>query len=103
MSDDPTRPADSLEEARETIARQRQEIERLQRRLADERFVEDLRHALTLAGVAGVVAVPTSHSRLLEMIVETAAHVISAQAASLLLIDKEHDDLVCEVAVGGEA
>ena len=94
---------DALARAQETIARQAEEIERLRRRLTDERFAEDLREALTLAAAAGTIAAPMTHSRLLEMIVETAAHVISARAASLFLIDEETQELVFEVALGSKA
>jgi GAF domain-containing protein len=94
---------DALARARETIARQEEEIERLRRRLADERLAEDLREAMTLAAAAGTIASPVAHSRLLEMIVETAAHVISARAASLFLIDEEAQELVFEVALGSKA
>jgi len=37
------------------------------------------------------------------MIVETAAQVITSQAASLFLIDDEHQELVFEVALGQKA
>jgi len=50
-----------------------------------------------------VIAEPMSHSRLLEMIVETAAQVISAEAASLFLIDQESQELIFEVALGQKA
>lgn len=94
---------DALARAQEIIARQAEEIERLKRRLADERVAEDLREALTLAAAAGTIALPVTHSRLLEMIVEAAAHVISAQAASLFLVDEEMQELVFEVALGSKA
>lgn len=94
---------DALARAQEIIARQAEEIERLKRRLADDRVAEDLREALTLATAAGTIALPVTHSRLLEMIVEAAAHVISAQAASLFLIDEETQELVFEVALGSKA
>src|SRR4051794_40981135 len=94
---------DALARARETIARQQGEIERLKRRLADERFTEDLQEALTLAATAGTIASPMTHSRLLEMIVETAAHVIYARAAALFLIDEEAQELIFEVALGSKA
>jgi transcriptional regulator with GAF, ATPase, and Fis domain len=79
------------------------EIERLKRKLGDETFATELRHTLALASAAGTIASPVSHSRLLEMIVETAAHVISAQAASLFLIDKDTEELIFEVALGQKA
>ncbi|MCC6174501.1 MAG: GAF domain-containing protein [Chloroflexi bacterium] len=92
-----------LAEARETIVRQTAEIERLRRRLDDEPLVRDLRDAVRLAATAGAIAAPVTHSRLLEMIVETAADIIGANAASLFLIDREHEDLVFEVALGEKA
>jgi GAF domain-containing protein len=104
MSDEPRAgDQDTLAHAQETIARQEEEIERLKRRLADERFAEDLREALILAAAAGVIASPVTHSRLLEMIVETAAQVISARAAALFLVDEEAQELIFEVALGSKA
>jgi len=93
----------TLARAQETITQQAEEIERLKRRLADERFAEDLREALILSAAAGTIASPVAHSRLLEMIVETAAHVISARAAALFLIDEEAEELIFEVALGSKA
>jgi len=93
----------TLEQARETISRQATEIERLRARLTGERYAEELREALVLAATAGTVASPVTHSRLLEMIVEAAAHVISAQAASLFLINEETQELTFEVALGQKA
>lgn len=92
-----------LDGARATIARQADEIEQLRRRLADARFAEDLRDALTLAAAAGTIGSPVRHERLVEMIVETAAAVIDARAGSLFLIDSATDELVFEVAVGPRA
>lgn len=89
--------------AQETIARQAAEIEQLRRRLADERFAEELRQAFSLATTAGTIASPVTHTQLLEMIVTTAAHVISARAASLFLIDEETQELTFEVATGPKA
>lgn len=86
-----------------TIARQAAEIERLRRRVADERAAEELRDALSLAAAAGAVASPVAHGRLLEMIVETAASVISARAGALFLIDEEAEELTFEVAIGPKA
>lgn len=94
---------DASEGAEETIARQAQEIAELQRELGAERLAEDLRRAFTLASVAGVIAGTVTPSHLLERIVETAAYVISARAASLFLIDREQRDLVFEVAIGPAA
>lgn len=88
---------------KEELAQARGEISRLKRRLAGERFAEDLRDALTLAAAAGAISSPVTHSRLLEMIVETAARVIPSRAASLFLIDEETEELIFEVALGSKA
>lgn len=92
-----------LEEAQEMIRRQQAEIQRLQEQLADFRLVEDLRSAFNLAATASVLGTRVSHVRLLEMIVETAARVIGARAASLFLIDHDASELVFEVATGPKA
>lgn len=96
-------PVEALEEARVTIARQAEEIERLRERLQAERFAESLRDALSIASTTGTIGSPVTHKRLLEMIVETAAHVISARAAALFLLDDERQELVFEVALGSKA
>ena len=49
------------------------------------------------------LAAPAGHSDLLEMILETAAGVISARAGALFLVDEAAGDLVCEAAIGGSA
>src|SRR3990170_297946 len=103
MDDEPGDRMDTLARAQVTIARQQEEIEGLKRRLADERFAEDLREALALAASAGAIASPVSHSRLLEMIVETAARMIFARAAALFLVDEEAQELIFEVALGPKA
>lgn len=84
-------------------AQQTAEIERLKRELSDQHFAQDLRAALTLAATAGIIASPVTHAQLLEMIVQTAAHVISARAAALFLIDEEQGDLTFEIALGPKA
>lgn len=91
------------EALRETIAHQAAEIERLQRRLADARFAEELRQALVLSATTGTIAAPVKYSQLLEMIMETAAHVISARAGALFLLDQEARELIFEVALGQKA
>ena len=93
----------TLEEAAELIERQRQQIERLQQRVEDDRFAEDLRDALVLSATSGIIGSPVRHDDLLEMIVRTAAHVIGAQAGSLFLTDERENDLVFEVAIGPKA
>src|SRR5215207_4988032 len=95
---------DAEDRAREeALARAQEEISRLRRKLADERFAEELKDALTLAAAAGEIASPVTHSRLLEMIVETAASVIPSRAAALFLLDEETEELVFEVALGSKA
>ena len=86
-----------------TIASQQAEIERLQRRVAEERFAQDLRDALTLAATVGTIGAPVRHERLLEMILATAADIIGAHAASLFLVDAQRQDLVFEFALGDKA
>jgi putative methionine-R-sulfoxide reductase with GAF domain len=72
-------------------------------RKRDAAFVSELREALTLAGTAGVISAPVTHSHLLEMIVQTASHVIRARAASLCLVDDSGQELVFEVVQGEKA
>src|SRR6185503_13343156 len=86
-----------------TIAEQARETARLRERLDDDILVRDLREAVRLAATAEAIAAPVSHSRVLDMIVATAADIIGANAASLFLIDREQEDLVFEVALGEKA
>jgi GAF domain-containing protein len=69
----------------------------------DQQFVTQLRQALLAAGMTGEITLPATHARLLERIVETAAQVIRAEAASLFLIDRESQELVFEVTLGQKA
>lgn len=87
----------------ETITRQVIEIERLKRRIADDRFADELREAFSLTAIAATITSPVPQSRLLEMIVETAAHLITSRGAALFLIDDETQELVFEVALGDKA
>src|SRR5262245_45795893 len=70
---------------------------------ADVQFARELRRLFTLAGAAGVLAAPVGHSELLQRIVEIAAKVLAARAASLYLVDEEKQELVFEVALGPKA
>lgn len=97
------RPDDALVQAQQTIARQADEIKRLQQRLSSEKLAGELREAVVLASTVGTIAAPVSHTRLLEMIVQTAAHVIAARSAALFLIDYEAQALTFEVALGPKA
>jgi GAF domain-containing protein len=96
-------PAADLAEAQAVIARQAEEIEGLKLQHADARLAEELRAVVVRSALAGTIAAPVTHSRLLEMIVETAAQVISSEAASLFLVDEEHRELVFEIALGQKA
>jgi GAF domain-containing protein len=87
----------------DVIARQQAEIERLNRRIGDERFAQELREAFALASSVGAIGSPLSHQQLLRLIVETAADVITARAGSLFLIDHDTEELVFEVATGPKA
>src|SRR5262245_31006173 len=70
---------------------------------ADVQAVRELRRALTLAATVGTVVAAVPRSRLLEMIVRTAAHVLSARAGTLFLLDEEAQELTFEVATGPNA
>ena len=87
----------------ETITRLEAEVERLKRRVADDQFAEELRSALSLTASADALSAPVPQSRLLEMIVETAAHLITSRGAALFLIDEATQELVFEVALGDKA
>lgn len=97
------RDGDALAQAQETIARQAAEIARLRRQQAGAELAIELRAAVTLAMTAGTIASPVSNSRLLDLIVETAARVIGARAASLLLVDEAAQELLFAVALGPKA
>ena len=71
--------------------------------MSEAQEIERLRGALRLATTAGIIGSPVSHTRLLEMIVETGAHVIGARAGALFLLDEENDELTFEVAIGSRA
>lgn len=101
--DEPGSSVNALERAHATIAEQQAEIAELRRRLDEQELAVDLRRALTLVSTSGAIAMPAAPARLLEMIVQVAADVISARAASLFLIDQEQQDLVFEVAIGPKA
>jgi GAF domain-containing protein len=94
---------EALERAQRTIASQEEELDRLRAELAGEQVAGDLREALTLAQVAGVLASPVRDDELLGIILGTAAHLVSARAGSLLLIDEARSEAVVKAAVGPAA
>jgi GAF domain-containing protein len=65
--------------------------------------LQDRLEALRTVVIGSEVGAPATHERLLELIVETAAAVISARAGALFLVDEEQGDLVFQVAFGGSA
>ena len=69
----------------------------------DVRFASELRHLLLQAGAAMALSEPAEAMDLLEPLVQTAAMVTSAQAASLLLLDARAGHLVFRVAIGPKA
>ncbi len=99
-------PADVVDAAREAeaaVAAQGAEIAALRARLADRSFADEVRQALVRMGAAGQLTAPVAHNDLLDLLVNTAAEVLSAQAASLYLIDYATNELVFEVALGESA
>lgn len=103
MNEDGRTDRNELAREQAIITRQAEEIALLRRQLADAQFAQELRAALGVAVVTGMVAAPVTTHRLLELIVQTAAQVLSAQAASLFLLDEETQELVFEVALGEKA
>lgn len=87
-------------DATATIARQQAEIERLERRIKEDRFAADLRAALTKASATGTIAAPVGYGRLVHMIVATAADIVDAEAAALFLFDVDHHHLALEATFG---
>jgi GAF domain-containing protein len=104
MDNEPRRDPDwSASRMQQVIDQQAAEIDALRARLVDDRFVQELRHALIHAAAASAIAAPLTHSRLLEMVVQTSMHVVSAEAAALFLVDDRAQELSFEVALGPHA
>ena len=94
---------DALAQAQETIVQRDKEIETLKKQLEREQFAKELSKVLTHTTISNIILSPFTHSRLLEMVVSTAAQVIAALSGSLFLIDEEAKNLVFEVAIGPAA
>lgn len=92
-----------LEAARLMIENQRQQITELRERISKYSALHTLHDAFILAITTRTIVAPSSYRYLLEVIVDTATKVIAANAGSLFLIDQEAQELVFEVAIGGEA
>ncbi|MGI8552358.1 MAG: GAF domain-containing protein [Dehalococcoidia bacterium] len=89
--------------ARETIDRQRQEIESLRREQADASTAAQLRRILLEAGAAAALSEPSQQDDLLEMLLETASAATGASASSLLVTDPAAGNLVFRAATGPKA
>src|SRR5262245_50848754 len=87
----------------ERIAQLEAEVERLRLRVAQNEAAGRVSDALATALVAEELAAPASHASLVELVLGTAAHVISATAGALFLTDEDANDLVVSAAIGGSA
>jgi signal transduction protein with GAF and PtsI domain len=99
----PDQPSDEAQaQAQATIQQQAQEIARLRQLVSDERVMLRLRDGLRAATAAGAIAAPIDHTRLLRLILETAARVIDAEFGTLFLVDQETEELIFEVSLRGD-
>jgi GAF domain-containing protein len=80
---------------------QEKELGKLRRSHEEEHSANELRDALMIGMIAGNITSPVNHHQLLEMIVETASHVIGADATALFLLDERTNELTFEIAQGG--
>ena len=103
MDSEPRDDSPSLAAAHARIAAQQLEIERLRADLATAQAGAELRDALAQAAAAGTIGTRVPHQRLLQLIVEAAARVINAQAASLFMLSDDGSELIFEVAIGPRA
>ncbi len=104
MNDQPfSQSSNDTGELQNTIAKQQQTIEQLSKQLYFNQTAEELRAAYMLTSLTKNFAAPATHHALLELIVQTAAKVIHASAATLFLIDDSAQSLVYEVAIGSKA
>jgi len=61
---------------------------------------DGLKDVLAAAAIAGSLGSPVGHAELLNLVVETAAQVMHAESAVVLLLDQEGDELVFDVTLG---
>lgn len=92
-----------LRRANETIALQAAALSALGGSAEDVRFAISLRRLLRQAGTLTALSDAPGEDRLLEMLVQTAATLTGATAASLLLVDAAAGNLVFRVATGPRA
>jgi len=95
--------AKELAAARKTIQEQELQLAELRDQQADARFANALRELLLMTGTINTIEAPAKHHVVLDDIVETAANVMRAQAASLFVLDEERNELVFQVALGEKA
>jgi GAF domain-containing protein len=95
--------AKELAAARKTIQEQELQLVELRDQQADARFANTLRELLLMTGTINTIEAPAKHDVVLDDIVETAANVMRAQAASLFLLDEERNELIFQVALGEKA
>ena len=103
MVDEHDNLAEQLAELRRTIEQQGAQIYGLLGQQADREFINELRNALLTTAAVGIIGAPSTHGAALESVVETAADVLDANAASLFLLDEHSEELVFVVALGEKA
>lgn len=86
-----------------TVAALQQEVSKLRTQVGTETASNELRRALSLAAVTGLLTTPVVQSDLLPMVVASAAEIIGAAAGALFLIDERDQCLTFEVAFGEKA
>jgi GAF domain-containing protein len=91
--------SDELARAQARIAELETELEEARR---DDAVARQVKQALTAAAAAGTLGSPLGYSELLRLIIRTAADVIDAESAVLLLVDEEGDELEFDVTFGVE-
>jgi GAF domain-containing protein len=76
-------------------------LTRLQAVAEGEGLASELRTRLTEVGAAGVIDQVGEHTELLEQIVETAMHVLEANAGAVYEVAEETNELIFQAVVGG--
>lgn len=90
-----------LEAARATMASQAMQIHQLQEQAQARSGIGVLRELLQLSDIVGATVGTSPYRALLNGIVEAARRLFDAGAASILILDRETDELVFEAATGG--
>ena len=94
---------DELGPALQHIATLEGEVAQLRAEVEENTAAAELRTLLAQLGAVGVLGASDEHDEILEQIVQTAMHVLGAQAGSLFLADESSGELVFEVAMGEHA